>query len=121
MLAFFMSAFLSSVSGSLLIALGIAVLAVLDSTIFFSLPGGIDAAIVLVAARGGMVAWAAPAFATAGSMVGAALTFWMGAKIGEHGLHRYIPEKRLRRIQRKIGGPGAVGLAVLDLIPPPFP
>jgi membrane protein YqaA with SNARE-associated domain len=62
-----------------------------------------------------------PALATIGSLAGAALTFWMGEKIGAEGLDRYIPHKRLDRIRRKVRNTGAIGFAVLDLIPPPFP
>jgi len=101
--------------------LGIVVLAALDSTIFFAFPGGIDTAVVILAARGGVFPWIAALLATAGSIGGAALTYWMGVKIGEHGLERYISESRLARIRRKVHSAGAIEMAVLDLIPPPFP
>jgi membrane protein DedA with SNARE-associated domain len=45
----------------------------------------------------------------------------MGAKIGAHGLERYMPATRLARVRRKVHSTGAIGMAVLDLIPPPFP
>jgi len=66
--------------------LGVFVLAALDSTLFFSVPFGIDAAVIIVAARSDKVAWLVPFVASAGSVVGAALTFWMGVKIGDKGL-----------------------------------
>jgi membrane protein YqaA with SNARE-associated domain len=100
---------------------GLLILAALDSTLFFSLPGGIDAAVLLVAVRRQTTWWLVALVATAGSVGGAALTFWMGIKIGEHSLDRYIPRRRLTRIRRKVNETGAIGLAVLDLIPPPFP
>ena len=101
--------------------LGIVVLAALDSTIFFAFPGGIDAAVVIVAARGGPFPWIAALLGTAGSIGGAALTYWMGVKIGDLGLERYISTSRLARIRRKVHSAGAIEMAVLDLIPPPFP
>jgi membrane protein DedA with SNARE-associated domain len=101
--------------------IGVFILAALDSTLFFSLPFGIDFVVIIVAARLQALAWLVPVLATAGSVAGAALTFWMGAKIGEKGLDRYVPSKRLDRIRAKIRDSGAVALAVLDLIPPPFP
>jgi membrane protein YqaA with SNARE-associated domain len=101
--------------------LGVVVLAALDSTLFFSLPFGIDGAVVILAAGMGDLWWAVPLLATAGSVAGAALTFWMGVKIGENGLERYVAKRRLERIRRRIKNSGAVALAVLDLIPPPFP
>ena len=100
---------------------GVIVLAALDSTLFFSLPFGIDAAVVLLAARLGDTWWIVPLIATAGSVGGAALTFWMGVKIGDQGLERWVSQKRLLRIRAHVRERGAVALAVLDLIPPPFP
>jgi len=101
--------------------LGVFVLAALDSTLFFSVPFGIDAAVIIVAARSEKVAWLVPFVASAGSVVGAALTFWMGVKIGDKGLERYVPENRLAPIRERIQRSGAIALAVADLIPPPFP
>jgi membrane protein YqaA with SNARE-associated domain len=101
--------------------LGVVVLGALDSTLFFSLPFGIDAAVIILAARLKTLWWIAAILATAGSVAGAALTFWRGVKIGEQGLDRWVPVRRLERIRQKVRKKGAVALAVLDLIPPPFP
>lgn len=109
------------VLGTFASPIGIVVLGALDSTIFFSLPFGIDAAVIALAARSERLAWMVPVLATVGSLVGAALTFWMGMKAGEAGLERFIPAHRLERIQKKIKNKGAVALALLTLIPPPFP
>jgi membrane protein YqaA with SNARE-associated domain len=101
---------------------GIVVLAALDSTLFFSLPFGIDAVVIILAARLRDMWWIVPLLASLGSVAGAALTFWMGVKIGEKGLDRWVTdERRLDRIRRQIRDKGAIALAVLDLIPPPFP
>jgi membrane protein YqaA with SNARE-associated domain len=100
---------------------GVVVLAALDSTLFFSFPLGIDAVVIILAARLHDTAWIVPLLATAGSTAGAALTFWMGVEIGEHGLERYVAPDRLKKVHAKVKTSGAVALAVLDLIPPPFP
>ena len=100
---------------------GVVVLAALDSTLFFSLPFGIDAAVIILAARMRELWWLVPLLATAGSVAGATLTFWMGVKIGEQGLERWVPRKRLMAIRARAHEKGAIALAVLDLIPPPFP
>jgi membrane protein YqaA with SNARE-associated domain len=100
---------------------GVVVLAALDSTIFFSLPLGIDTAVVVLAARLRSLAWIVPLLATAGSLGGAWLTFWMGRKIGEQDLSRYIRPRRLEQVRRRVKARGAVALAAFDLIPPPFP
>jgi membrane protein YqaA with SNARE-associated domain len=101
--------------------LGVVVLAALDSTLFFNLPLGIDTVVIILSARMRDFAWVIPLLATAGSVAGAALTFRMGAKIGEKGLDRFAPKKRLEKIRARIRRRGAIALAVLDLIPPPFP
>jgi membrane protein YqaA with SNARE-associated domain len=101
--------------------LGVFVLAALDSTLFFSMPFGIDAAVIILAARSRALAWIVALLATGGGVAGAALTFWMGAKIGEAGLERYIPARRLQRVRNQIKSKGAIALAAVDLIPPPFP
>jgi len=100
---------------------GIFVLAALDSTLFFSWPFGIDTVVIVLAARLHALAWIVPLLATAGSVVGAAVTFWMGRKIGDNGLERYIPANRLDAVRRRVKNSGAIALGVLDLIPPPFP
>ena len=100
---------------------GVVILAALDSTLFFSLPFGIDAAVIILAARLRNLWWVVPVLATFGSLAGAALTFWMGVKVGEQGLERYVPPRRLKQIRGRIRSSGTIALAVLDLIPPPFP
>jgi membrane protein YqaA with SNARE-associated domain len=100
---------------------GVFVLAALDATVFVSLPFGIDAAVIILAARLASLWWTVPILASAGSVVGAAITFWMGRIIGEKGLERYVPPKRLEKVRARIKKSGAIALAVLDLIPPPFP
>jgi membrane protein YqaA with SNARE-associated domain len=100
---------------------GVVILAALDSTLFFSMPFGIDAAVILLAARLHDLWWIVPILATIGSTLGAALTFWMGKKAGEQGLDRWVSAKRLEQVRARVRKSGAIALAVLDLIPPPFP
>jgi membrane protein YqaA with SNARE-associated domain len=116
-----MSSFSRWIIGLFASPVGIVLLAALDSTLFFSLPFGIDAAVIIMAARARALAWAVPILATAGSIVGAALTFWMGRKLGEAGLDHYVAPRRLKRVRNRVRNSGAIALAVLDLIPPPFP
>lgn len=99
---------------------GVVALAALDSTFVSTLPLGIDAVVVILAARRGVYFWLTPLLATGGSLVGATITYWTGMKIGEAGLKHFCPPKRLERIQKRLKG-SAVTLAALDLIPPPFP
>jgi membrane protein YqaA with SNARE-associated domain len=102
--------------------IGILILAALDSTLFFWLPFGIDAATVSLAMRNVAPWWAVALLVTGGSVVGAVVTFWMGDKVGDAGLDRFASSRYLasarKRIERKTR---ADVLAALSLIPPPFP
>jgi membrane protein YqaA with SNARE-associated domain len=100
---------------------GAVVLAALDSSMLFFLPFGIDAVVIYLAARNHDMFWLYPVLATAGSTAGAAVTYWIGAKGGEHGLERLIPERRLERLRKKVKDAGAIAFAVPALLPPPFP
>ena len=100
---------------------GAVLLGALDSSMLFFLPFGIDAVVIYLAARDGDLFWLYPLLATAGSMAGAAATFWIGRKVGEVGLERFVPRRRLERLQCRVRDQGAIALAVPALLPPPFP
>ena len=95
-------------------------LALAESTVFFWFPFGVDAAVILLVARNEERAWLYPLIATAGSIIGTAATLWMGQKIGEIGIERYVPERRLKAVKAKVKKKGAA-IALLGIIPPPFP
>lgn len=116
-----MRSFFYSLLGYFLTPGGLIVLAALDSSLIFFLPLGIDFAVIILAARKPDVFWLYAILATAGSLAGAAFTFWIGRKIGEHGLSRLIKPSRLERIHRRIGDSAAMTVAALGMIPPPFP
>ena len=96
-------------------------LGILDSTVVFFLPLGIDAVVILMAARHADKAWQYPLLAAAGSVIGSAVTYWAGRKIGEHGLSRFITQRRLDLARTYLRRNGAFAVAALALIPPPFP
>jgi membrane protein YqaA with SNARE-associated domain len=100
---------------------GAFVMAALDTSMLFFLPFGVDALVIYLAARDSDLFWIYPLLATAGSITGAAGTFWIGKKAGEAGLERWVPEKRLERMRCKVRDRGAVAMAVPALLPPPFP
>ena len=100
---------------------GAFVLGALDASLLFFLPFGIDALVIYLAARNGNLFWIYPLLATAGSLTGAAVTYWIGYKGGELGLERFIPHGRLDRIRKRVEKGGAAAMAVPALLPPPFP
>lgn len=100
---------------------GVLFLGILDSTLVFFLPLGIDAVVILMAARNPELAWIYPVLATIGSVIGSALTYWAGHKVGEHGLSRFVAAGRLQLVRSRLKRHGAFAVAALALIPPPFP
>jgi membrane protein YqaA with SNARE-associated domain len=100
---------------------GAYLLGALDATMLFFLPFGIDALVIYLAARDSMFFWVYPLLAAAGSVTGAAMTFWVGRKIGQIGLERYVPVRRLERFRGRVQKQGAVAMAFAALLPPPFP
>jgi len=100
---------------------GLVVLGALDSSIIFFLPLGIDFAVIILAAKTPELFWMYAILATVGSVIGALVTFWIGRKVGEHGLAKLIKPSRLSRVQARVGQGAAVTVAALAIIPPPFP
>lgn len=109
------------VFGSFASASGVLFLGILDSTLIFFLPLGIDAVVILMAARHPSVAWLYPVLATAGALIGSGITYWAGRKLGSKGLARFVPQRRLDAARAYLRRNGAFAVAGLALIPPPFP
>src|SRR5688572_11258045 len=105
--------------GYFLTPLGLVVMGALDASVIFFLPLGIDVAVIILSARRPELFWLYAALAAVGSVLGAGLTFWIGRKVGEHGLARLIKPSRLRRIEERVGRNAAVSVAALGVIPPP--
>jgi membrane protein YqaA with SNARE-associated domain len=115
-----MRAFFFSVLGYFLSPLGIVFMGVLDASMVFFLPLGIDFVVIIMAARKPDIFWLYALLATAGSLLGAAGTYWVGKKAGEKGLSRFVSPRRLKRVRARVDS-GAFVVAAMALIPPPFP
>jgi len=109
-----------SVLGYFLTPVGIVLMGVLDASMVFFLPLGIDFVVILMTARKPELFWLYAILATIGSIVGAAGTFWIGKKAGEKGLSRFVSPRQLKRVEHRVNR-GAFVVAALGLIPPPFP
>jgi membrane protein YqaA with SNARE-associated domain len=96
-------------------------LGVLDSSLFVFIPFGTDAVVVYLCARNPSLFWLYPLLTTAGSIVGAAFTYLIGAKIGDSGLTRFVPAQRLERLRRRVKDIGAFAMGLSAALPPPFP
>ena len=116
-----MRSFFYSVLGYFLTPAGLLVMGALDSSLIFFLPLGIDFAVIVLSARTPHLFWVYALLATAGSLAGALVTFWIGRKVGEHGLTLLMKPSRLARVRDRVSQHAGVGVAVLAIIPPPFP
>src|SRR5215470_6556955 len=113
--------FFISIFGGLMSWWGLWLIAALDSTIVVALPLAVDIAVIILVSRRPEMFWFYPIVGSLGSLCGAAITFYIGRRLGEPGLEHFVSKGRLDNIRRRIEDKGAVALAVLDLIPPPFP
>jgi len=113
--------FFLSIFGSLMTWWGLAIIAALDSTLIVVIPLAVDIAVIVLTSRSRDLVWLYPIVASLGSLGGAAVTFYIGRRVGEPGLEHFVSKGRMDRIRRRIEDKGAVALAVLDLLPPPFP
>src|SRR4051812_10101714 len=110
-----------STFGFLLSWWGAFIVSALDASLLVVLPFGVDAMIIYLAARDRDRFWLYPLVMTAGSLAGAALTFWVGVKVGDKGLPKLVSAKHLDRLRDRVKNAGAGTLAVSALLPPPFP
>src|SRR6476620_9963243 len=109
-----------SLLGYFLTPAGVIAMGLLDSSLVFFLPLGIDFVVIILAARKPELFWLYALLATLGSVAGAAGPYWVGRKAGENGLTRFVSPRRLKRVKARIDR-GAFVVAGLALIPPPFP
>jgi membrane protein YqaA with SNARE-associated domain len=116
-----MHKFFASIFGLFLSPLGLVVLAALDSSMIFFLPAAVEGAVVILTARYREFVWLFPLLATAGSVAGAWVTFGLGGKVGEESIKLWLSEHRLKSMQKRIRGRGAVALGAAGALPPPFP
>jgi membrane protein YqaA with SNARE-associated domain len=116
-----MRTFFYSLLGYFLTPAGLVLMGALDSSLIFFLPLGIDFAVVILAAREPHLFWLYAMLAAVGSLAGAGMTFWIGHKVGEHGLGRLMHPGRLERVKARVSHHAAVSVAALGVVPPPFP
>jgi membrane protein YqaA with SNARE-associated domain len=110
-----------SLLGYFLTPAGVLVMGALDASLVFFLPLGIDFVVIIMTARKPELFWLYAILATAGSVIGAATTFWLGRKVGEHGLKKLVRPRTLERVQQRVTHSAAIPIAALGIIPPPFP
>ena len=116
-----MRSLFNTLLGYFLTPWGLLLMGAMDASVIFFLPLGIDFVLIILTARKPELFWLYALLATAGSVIGAGVTFWIGQKVGEHGLTRLVKPSTLKRVERRVAHRGAVSVAALGVIPPPFP
>ena len=106
--------------GYFLTPAGLVAIGILDASVVFYLPLGVDFVAILMTARKPELFWLYALLATVGSTLGSAGTYWVGKKIGEKGLSRFVKEREVERLKARLDR-GAFVVAALGVIPPPFP
>ncbi len=85
------------------------------------MPFGLDALVVVLAARHEGIFWIFPPLVAVVSLAGAGLTYWVGRTAGFAGLPRLVPAQHLARVKSSLDTTGTGALAAAALMPPPFP
>lgn len=95
-------------------------LAIVDSTIIPTF-GSLDLLTAWLAAGNPDLWWYYTAMSAGGSLVGAWVTYRMGAKLGELWIEKRIGRKRLTQVRNAIERRGSGAIFVSTVAPPPFP
>ena len=99
---------------------GLIPLGLLDSS-FVPVPGSMDVATILLAARDKPLWFYYALMATAGSVLGAFFTYRLSRKGGKAALAKRFPERKVQKTLKTFERWGFAAVVVPALLPPPFP
>jgi membrane protein YqaA with SNARE-associated domain len=100
--------------------IGLIPLGLIDSSVV-PLPGSMDFATILLAARDKHLWFYYAAMATAGSVLGSFLTYRLARKGGKEALERKLSKRKVDKVLKAFERWGFAAIAVPALLPPPFP
>jgi membrane protein YqaA with SNARE-associated domain len=100
--------------------IGLIPLGLLDSSVV-PIPGSMDVATILLSAREKHLWLYYALMATAGSVLGAFLTFRLARKGGKEALAKKFPKQKVDKVLKTFERWGFAAVAVPALLPPPFP
>lgn len=97
-------------------------MSVLDSS-FLVLPFGNDLLLIaLVSSNRDSAIWIAFVLvSTIGSVIGVTIIDLLMRKAGEKGLERFVSQRRIEKLKRKLENKTGVTIFIATLMPPPFP
>lgn len=100
--------------------IGLILLAQLDNSVIPT-PGGLDVFTILLSSGRHDLWWYYAFMATLGSVIGAYVTYRIGAKGGEEMLEKRIGKQRAEKVYKRVESAGFSTVLIGVLIPPPFP
>ena len=100
--------------------IGLIPLGILDSSVV-PVPGSMDVATILFAARDRELWFYYAIMATAGSVLGALLTYRIARRGGKAAMEKKLSAKNATKVQRRFERWGFAAIFVPALLPPPFP
>ncbi len=100
--------------------IGLIPLGVLDSSLV-PVPGSMDVATILLSARERHLWFYYAVMATAGSVLGAFITYRLARKGGQEALTKRFPKRKVDKVLKTFERWGFAALAVPAMLPPPFP
>jgi membrane protein YqaA with SNARE-associated domain len=100
--------------------IGLIPLGLLDNSLV-PVPGSMDVATVLLAARDKHLWFYYAAMATAGSVIGGYLTYRIARKGGQEALRKRFSKQRVQQILRTFERWGFAAIVVPAILPPPLP
>jgi membrane protein YqaA with SNARE-associated domain len=100
--------------------IGLIPLGLLDNSVV-PIPGSMDVATILLAARDKNLWFYYAAMATVGSVIGGYLTYRIARKGGEEALRKRFSKQRVQKVLRTFGRWGLAAIVVPAMLPPPFP
>ena len=115
----FLDQFLSFLLGFGVIGLG--VLAVVDSTVFFFLPFAQDALLIILVSKHRDLMWLYAGVTVLGSTIGSIITYIIFRIASEETIEKKVSKTKLKRVQKKIDKGGFMALVIASILPPPFP
>lgn len=86
-----------------------------------TVPFGSDALVIVLAAKYRELFWLFPPLMAIGSLVAAALTYWIGRSAGHIALPRLVSPRHLERIKVRLAKADVGSVAAAAVLPPPFP
>jgi membrane protein YqaA with SNARE-associated domain len=100
--------------------IGLIPLGVLDSSLV-PVPGSMDVATILLSARERHLWFYYAVMATAGSVLGAFITYRLARKGGHEALTKRFPKRKVEKVLKTFERWGFAAIAVPAMLPPPFP